>query len=802
MMTVLSRPERRSRWLRSAGLSAAVSRQPNVLRAISLLVIGAVLLFVATGLMGLPAAAQGPGGNQAGLVIDFGDGNVQMACVDLGPDGQATGEEVLAAAGFDVLMEYGPMGGAVCRIDSQGCDFPGEACWCECLSSPCVYWAYHHLVDGQWMYSTLGASSHLLGPGDVDGWAWGAGTLSQGAQPPVYTFQDICAAPTATPTPTSTATAVPTPTATMTPQPPMATPTWTPTRAPTDTPWPTPTWTAAPLTNTPLPPTATADGSLTLPVTPTPPTVAAVAATPTPTAAMLALAPPPVDVEPRSGAQQGMGYAFLPLVAHRVALGDTGGESQALAAAQPTEAATSTASPTATWAYGPVDGQARSAELAALVRSSDPPDPPPGTPAQEEPAAHSQWSPTRPPRLGSSVVRADEGAPAGLSSRTHAVADPVLPLVVALVVAGSLASWRLVRAEAASKALGRLWALRSPRPAHGAAPAPLTAQVRNRQAWVRGGASLVYGLTAVIGILAFLYPFLAPALQEAPAPRGNEAYLLMLLVAGLSFVALLLEVQSQAVNVKVIALLGVLVAINAVLRFVEVGIPGPGGFSPVFFLIILTGYVYGGRFGFLMGALTLLVSGLITGGVGPWLPAQMLAAGWVGLSAALLRLLAPWVGARVGSRGEIALLAAFSGLWGLAFGAIMNLWFWPFMAGPAEQYYQAGATVVDNVRRYLAFYLATSLLWDTLRLAGNVVMMVAFGAATLRALRRFRRRFDFVCEPPAQVPGASPRGRGQAGTEAGMPAGAMPQGRALERPGLPVEAPPSALSLPSRRGLL
>jgi energy-coupling factor transport system substrate-specific component len=34
--------------------------------------------------------------------------------------------------------------------------------------------------------------------------------------------------------------------------------------------------------------------------------------------------------------------------------------------------------------------------------------------------------------------------------------------------------------------------------------------------------------------------------------------------------------------------LGVLVALNAVLRFIEVAIPGPGGFTPIFFLILTT----------------------------------------------------------------------------------------------------------------------------------------------------------------------------------------------------------------------
>jgi hypothetical protein len=111
----------------------------------------------------------------------------------------------------------------------------------------------------------------------------------------------------------------------------------------------------------------------------------------------------------------------------------------------------------------------------------------------------------------------------------------------------------------------------------------------------------IYALTAVIGLLAFLYPVVMSG-------RTANSPLLLAFVVGLSFIALLLEVQGDAVNVKFVALLGILTAMNAALRFAEVAIPGPGGFSPIFFLIIVTGYVYGGRFGFLLGALTLLVS--------------------------------------------------------------------------------------------------------------------------------------------------------------------------------------------------
>lgn len=271
----------------------------------------------------------------------------------------------------------------------------------------------------------------------------------------------------------------------------------------------------------------------------------------------------------------------------------------------------------------------------------------------------------------------------------------------------------------------------------------------------------LYLASILTGLLALLYPFLLPALasgKETGGMRSGEMPFMMMLLLGLCLLVLLYEVQGQSSGsasrpaAAMIALLGVLVAINSALRFLETAIPGPGGFTPIFFLIILTGYVFGGRFGFLMGALTLLVSALVTGGVGPWLPSQMFTAGWVGMSAGLLRPLVRTLDSS-GSGGtrirkspislEILLLSAFGLLWGFLYGAIMNLWEWPFIAGPQTQSWAPGISLITTLQHYGVFYLATSLVWDVIGAIGNVLLLLAFGAPTLRALRRFQKRFTF-----------------------------------------------------------
>jgi hypothetical protein len=203
-----------------------------------------LLMMSGIGADGQKTRAQQP--NQVGLVVQYGDGRLFTRCIEFG-ESEISGYEVLTRAGLEVVANFDwGMGAGICAIDGEGC--PADNCWCQCQGSPCLYWVYHYLANGQWVYSNLGASSHYVHHGDVEGWAWGEGNPQSGVQPPVIPFDQICVPPptaTATPVPpTATATPVP-PTATATPIPPTATatpipPTATPTLPPSTTPTPLP----------------------------------------------------------------------------------------------------------------------------------------------------------------------------------------------------------------------------------------------------------------------------------------------------------------------------------------------------------------------------------------------------------------------------------------------------------------------------------------------------------------------------------------------------------------------------------
>jgi len=251
----------------------------------------------------------------------------------------------------------------------------------------------------------------------------------------------------------------------------------------------------------------------------------------------------------------------------------------------------------------------------------------------------------------------------------------------------------------------------------------------------------ILALASLVGLSAFAYPFFDRGLGAGAAPSAptQDAPLITLILTMLCVTIVVANLTSHQMSARTIAVLGVLTAVNAVLR----AIPGPAGFSAIFFLLALCGYVYGSTFGFLMGVLSLLVSALIGGGVGPWLPYQMIATGWIGLTSGWLPRLRRW------RLAELGMLAGWVALWGFIFGAIMNLWFWPFISAMQtvpSQTWEPGLHVAEGLRRYLAFYVATSVWWDAWRAVGNAGLVLFLGPALLKVLRRFEHVLGFQAE--------------------------------------------------------
>ncbi|MFF2923613.1 ECF transporter S component [Streptomyces celluloflavus] len=253
-------------------------------------------------------------------------------------------------------------------------------------------------------------------------------------------------------------------------------------------------------------------------------------------------------------------------------------------------------------------------------------------------------------------------------------------------------------------------------------------------------------LISAIGVMAFGWPLLADSssglAHSKDAPWLFAALLPMLLAVVVATIA------DTGLDAKAIAMLGVLAAAGASLRPLGAG---TAGIEPMFFLMVLAGRVLGPGFGFVLGSVAMFASALLTGGVGPWMPFQMLTMGWVSMGAGLL----PGPD-RLRGRRELAMLAGYGALAACLYGLIMNLQGWPYIGGMASGVsFVPGDPLHENLARFLAYCLATSLGWDLPRALITVVLTFVLGGTVLKALRRATRRaaFDvpvsFAPGPPA-----------------------------------------------------
>jgi hypothetical protein len=147
---------------------------------------------------GLSACAVPPAAaHRAALAVVHGDGTVQTACVDF-DQAEISGLELLDRSGLDYRLDAtNPMGALVCRVETEGCDYPAQTCLCQCtLGTACRYWAYFNRgVEADWVYAVSGPSSRQVHDGEADAWVWLTGDQTSTSVPPTLvglTFAQIC----------------------------------------------------------------------------------------------------------------------------------------------------------------------------------------------------------------------------------------------------------------------------------------------------------------------------------------------------------------------------------------------------------------------------------------------------------------------------------------------------------------------------------------------------------------------------------------------------------------------------------
>lgn len=243
---------------------------------------------------------------------------------------------------------------------------------------------------------------------------------------------------------------------------------------------------------------------------------------------------------------------------------------------------------------------------------------------------------------------------------------------------------------------------------------------------------LLLALITPLTIGAFVWPLWFN--PTGVAHNAQLAPLVFALILPVVTAVVISHLTGDDLDVKALALLGVMSAVVAVVRPLGAG---TAGIETVFFPIIIAGRALGPGFGFVLGTTGLLTSALLTGGVGPWLPYQMLAAALVGLFAGMLP--------RVRGRLEVAMLALWAMVISFVYGWLMDLSFWPFMSGIGSTIsFDPAAGATANMRRFVLYNVATSMGWNLGRALTTAALIVVLGSPMLRVLRRAARRGRFA----------------------------------------------------------
>lgn len=224
-------------------------------------------------------------------------------------------------------------------------------------------------------------------------------------------------------------------------------------------------------------------------------------------------------------------------------------------------------------------------------------------------------------------------------------------------------------------------------------------------------------LSLVLILLTVVLGFAAYAVWPDEELNWSLTSLFVLLLGlGLFY----LRYERAQVSSKEVAVIASLAALAVVGRMIFAAFPN---FKPTTCIIILAGYAFGPRAGFMVGATATVVSNMFFM-QGPWTLWQMVAWGLVGATAGVF-------GRMRGEQVRSWEIAVFGAVWGFLFGWIMNTWHWLSTIYPL------------NFQTWLATN-ATSLWFDVAHATSNVLFALLLTRPFLPILLRFRKKLTTI----------------------------------------------------------
>lgn len=199
----------------------------------------------------------------------------------------------------------------------------------------------------------------------------------------------------------------------------------------------------------------------------------------------------------------------------------------------------------------------------------------------------------------------------------------------------------------------------------------------------------------------------------------DEKYNLIIMIAtALSCVPFYLKYEHRKPKTREVVVLATMIALTVISRTIFMLTPS---FKPVTAIVIICGIVFGRASGFMCGSLGAMLSDFVFG-IGPWTPFQMIAWGMIGYLSGIF------------SQGLIAnkyLLYGYSGLCGILFSLVMDLW--SVLAFETS----------FNLMRYLAIVL-TSLPTTLIYIASNIIFMFLFSKIMFQILQRVKMKYGIT----------------------------------------------------------